>query len=151
MQRVGLTQALGLMNKLFAFVISIGAAALPAAFSFAIYQSVTNSTDYFPSAFFLAGIFASAHAFLLGTPAVLGLMHFRLYRPTTLVMVGAIIGVLPLTVFSAINPPNYWQDPVFLFSSFALLGAAGALVFYIIHRAISPNNSFKPTPLRGAA
>ena len=139
------------MNRLIAIIISIGAAALPAAFSFAIYESAKNSTDYFPGAFFLAGIFASAHALLLGVPAVFALMRLRLYRPTTMAVAGAIIGVLPLTVFTVLSPPNYWQDPVFLFTSFALLGAAGALVFYIIHRAMSPNKSFKPTPLRGAA
>ncbi|MEN1973459.1 hypothetical protein WCE34_14210 [Luteimonas sp. MJ204] len=139
------------MKQLLPILFSIGAAGFPAALGFAVYQSTTNSWIYFPSTFLLAGMYASCHALILGLPVALVLARFRLFSPIPMSVVGAVVGTLPLAVFTLLSPPDYWQRPLFLFASFAFLGAVGGLAFYFTRQALSPNNSFKPTPLRGAA
>jgi hypothetical protein len=139
------------MGRILAAIFSAGAAGLPPAFAFAIYTSVTNSFDYFPSSFLLAGIFASAHALILGLPAALVLTRMRLFRPIPMSVAGAVVGGLPLAAFTFFSPPHYWQSPSLMFASFSLLGVAGGLAFYFTYQALSPNNSFKPKPLRGSA
>ena len=125
------------MGKILAILFSAGAASLPSVLAFAIYQSVAHSLDYFPGSFFLAGIFASAHALLLGVPAILVLARMHLLRPVPISVTGALVGLLPIAVFTALSPPSYWQNPALMFSSFTLLGATGALVFYFTFKALS--------------
>ena len=139
------------MARFFAIFFSAGAAGLPAALAFAIYETVTKSLDYFLPSFLLAGMFASAHALLLGLPTAFVLTRLRLFHPITASVTGAGVGLLPLAVFTFLSPPDYWQEPLLMYTSFGLLGGVGGLVFYFTYIALSPNNSFKPRPLRGSA
>ena len=139
------------MGKVFAFAVALAAASLIPALAFGAYESVTRPADSFASSFFLALMFGSAHSMLLGAPAAVALWLTGFFRPAALFAAGALIGLLPLSIFTVVSPPNYWQSPVLLFASFGLLGALAGLVFYFTFRGLSPNNSFKPMPLRGTA
>jgi len=44
-----------------------------------------------------------------------------------------------------------WIDYFQLIGYAGALGALGSMAFYFVYRSISPDNSFKPNPLRGSA
>ena len=153
-QRRGLIRALGLMREGFAGFTSVVAAAVAPAAVFAAF--VFQNASYNPrreafAAFFMAFIVAFGHALILGLPAALMLVHKRAFRAIPMSLAGACVGLAPTAVLFFPYDSSGWQSYLQLASIAAGLGALGGLAFYFTHRAMSPNNSFKPTPLRGAA
>ena len=87
--------------------------------------------------------------------------------------IGFVIGVIPAAVwqhpFKAIGTQSNswsggvktldngvltaagWIDYFQFIGSAGLLGTIGAVTFYFLYKGMSPNNSFKPMPLRGTA
>ena len=90
---------------------------------------------------------AGAQAFFLGLPTLLVLNRFRRLNWITATLSGAMCASLPwllalLGSSELVTPMTSWL---------ALFGAIGGVMGHATARAVSPNNSSKPTPLRGAA
>jgi len=135
------------------FISVIAAAATPAAV-FAVF--VFNNSSYNPrrealAAFFMASIVAFCHATVLGVPAALTLVHKRKFRAFPMFSAGACVGLIPTAALFFPYNNSGWLTYLQLVSSAAGLGALGGIAFYLTHIAMSPNNSFKPKPLRGSA
>ncbi|WP_447937445.1 hypothetical protein [Thermomonas fusca] len=90
---------------------------------------------------------AAAQTLLLALPALLLLNHLKRLNGITWVLIGALCAALPWSILLLVTPELV--APTFLW--LALCGAIGGIAGYITSRAVSPNNSSKPTPLRGAA
>ncbi|MDX8130454.1 hypothetical protein QLH52_24405 [Methylomonas sp. OY6] len=90
---------------------------------------------------------AAAQTLLLALPVLLLLNHFKRLNGITWVLIGALCAALPWSILLLATPELV--APTFLW--LALCGAIGGIVGHITARAVSPNNSSKPTPLRGAA
>ena len=112
--------------------------------------------DSWGSGFFLAQtsklivfplMVAAAQTLVLALPALCVLNHFQRLSGFTWVLTGALCAALPWSILLLVTPELV--APTFLW--LALCGAIGGIVGYITARAVSPNNSSKPTPLRGAA
>ena len=89
---------------------------------------------------------------ILGLPAALALVHKQAFRAVTMLIAGGIVGLLPAgLMFFPYSAPRDWTSYLTLAGAAFGFGASGGVAFYMTHRMISPNNSFKPTPLRGAA
>ena len=90
---------------------------------------------------------AAAQTLLLALPALLLLNHLKRLNGITWVLIGALCAALPWSILLLVSPELV--APTFLW--LALCGAIGGIAGYITSRAVSPNNSSKPTPLRGTA
>ena len=125
--------------------------------------------------FFYSVLFAAPFVLLLGLPLSLILWRFGQFKWWIL----ATAGVLATVAFSAWDLPGGdsgysfggswnaryvefvvagvptiygWLNYLRSIAIFALHGFVGATVYYLVWvSALRPNNSFKPTPLRGAA
>jgi hypothetical protein len=101
-------------------------------------------------AFVLAFIVAFLHAMFLGLPAALTLVHKHMFRAIPMLVAGGIVGLVPASLLMlAMYPPGEWLTMIGYVGGAFVLGASGGLAFFCAHKAISPNNSFKPSPLRG--
>ena len=164
------------MSKIVATVASVfAAAAAPAAIAGLIMLLVGRS-EAFPVLFQVlatAFVVALAHAVALGLPAVWLLRRTGCFRPWLILCTGFLVGLIPMAVWSwpyrpSPYPSSAWINGVQTLNNGVptlagwlgyIQGAAyagafcivGALAFYFTFKGISPNNSFKPTPLRGAA
>ena len=91
---------------------------------------------------------------IVGLPLGLFLVHKRMFRAWPALVAGAVAAV-PVPLFVLVTTLFREPDGVALASAFllmaALSGAISGLAFYWTHRLMSPNNSFKPNPLRGSA
>ena len=112
--------------------------------------------DSWGSGFFLAKtpklivfplMVASAQTLVLALPALCVLNHFKRLSGFAWVLTGALCAALPWSILLLATPELVAPTSLWL----ALCGAIGGIVGYITARAVSPNNSSKPTPLRGAA
>ncbi|MDO5506393.1 MAG: hypothetical protein Q4F49_08940 [Pseudoxanthomonas suwonensis] len=93
----------------------------------------------------------AAHVFVLGVPTFLALQHRQLVNRWSLMLAGLALGSIPSALVSL---PNALRGGTFDLSGtlvFGLLGVFSAWVFWLAWSRLGPNNSFKPTPLRGAA
>jgi hypothetical protein len=91
-----------------------------------------------------------AHSVCLGLPAMLILMRVDRFGLWQVLCCGFAVGSAPCTVLvwpPATGWPNFLQGVL----SAGALGMASAAAFYFTFKGISPNNSFKPKPLRGSA
>ncbi len=132
------------------FLSVVAAATTPAAiFAAMIYAAGRPAAS---GAFLLAFIVSFGHALILGLPTALALKHKDAFRAVPMLLAGACVGLVPLSfLFFPYQQPRDWLAYLQLAASAAGLGATGGVAFYLTHRAISPNNSFKPTSLRDAA
>ena len=102
-----------------------------------------------------AGCFA--YAMVVGLPIAIALNHKRRFRPGTMAIGGAMAGLLPAAVLlwpSSIPstvPLEDWGYFGLIVACGGAIGAASGVSFFAAHRLMSPNNSFKPKPLRGSA
>jgi hypothetical protein len=119
-------------------------------------------------------IFAAPFILLLGLPLMLVLVKARFFRWWPMALVGTLAGSVmagwrgpgsdPGTSYGGSWYGQYRQfvidgEPTFYgwlnyaqsLTTFALHGLIGATAMYWAWRRLSPNNSSKPTPLRGAA
>ena len=98
------------------------------------------------------------YAAIVGLPVALYMRRRNAFRLGPSIFAGAAVGALPPFVVYGLDyllRPTYytrWVVGVLEICAYgAVLGATSALVFYWLYRAMSPNNSFKPKPLRGSA
>ena len=129
-QRCGLTQVLGRMTKILGCLAF--SAVLVGAASGIIFFEVVGLIVTMPLAVVIA--------FLFGLPMYLLLRKLGWVSWWQVTLAGAVI-VLP---FAALLGPQ-WR----FISAVILSGSSASLLFWFI--GIRPNNSSKPTPLRGAA
>lgn len=114
---------------------------------------------------------SAAHVLMLGAPAYFLLRWCGLLRRWSALLTGFVLGAVPFSIFSwplrDASPGLYasangvdtmvngvptmagWLQYLGGVSFFGACGLSAAAVFCLV-RGISPNNSFKPTPLRGA-
>lgn len=89
-----------------------------------------------------AFVLAFAHAMILGLPAALVLIHKRRFRMIPMTLTGGLIGLLPnaLVLFPYDGPsPDALSAYLMTIAVTCGLGAVGGGVFYLVHRAISPD------------
>jgi len=164
------------MRQFLAVLIASLAAALAPALAiacvfFALDRS--NPNPIWPLVFIVALIVAFAHTILLGLVVAGWLLRAGKFRLLPMLSAGLVIGVVPAAIwqhpFRAVGTQSSswsggvqtldngvltlagWIDYFQYIGSAGLLGALGATAFYFVYKGMSPNNSFKPTPLRGAA
>ena len=91
----------------------------------------------------------------LGLPLALWLRHRGQYTSGRVAVSGAIAGAVVAALVGGValaDPQGpFWQVFGSMVATGALSGLATSAAFYWAHRLMSPNNSSKPTPLRGAA
>ena len=108
--------------------------------------SAHNIVTAFVAAFLLSLPIAAAAMFIIGLPLVMLLRRLRIYSLWTVVAgaicTGAII-LYGVASFGSSEQPG--SSSLFIGSAYGLIAGCA---FYLGAR---PNNSFKPTPLRGAA
>ena len=112
--------------------------------------------DFGLALFFAFGL-SIPYVVIIGLPIGLFLVHKQLFRPFPALVAGTVAASpLPfILLISALSPwPPQLADVrsalIFLVIA-SIAGAVSGLVFYGTHRLVSPNNSFKPRPLRGSA
>ena len=135
-----------------------------------------NTNPIWPVVLVVAIVVAFAHTLLLGLVTAGWLLRVGKFRLLPMLSVGFVIGIFPAAIwqhpFKAAGThgtqSSSWSDGVqtldngvftlagwidyFQFiGSAGLLGAIGAITFYFVYQGMSPNNSFKPNPLRGTA
>ena len=134
------------------FLSTVAAAATPAAiFALYVFSLPPSRPGTVFVAFCMSFMLAFGHAMILGLPAALALVHKRAFRALPMLIAGGVVGLLPAgLLFFPYSPPRDWASYLTLAGAAFGLGASGGIAFYVAHRIISPNNSFKPTPLRGA-
>ena len=135
--------------KFSALFIGTVVGTLAAVAAFVIYDSFDPGFYFLkhPVLILFPLLVAGAQAFFLGLPALLLLNRFNRLSWITATLSGAICASVPwgLALLGSpelVAPMSSWL---------ALFGAVGGVVSYATARAVSPNNSSKPTPLRGAA
>ena len=89
---------------------------------------------------------AGAQTLFLALPILAVLNRFKRLNLVTATLAGAISASAPWLIFLFSQASATFLLFVGLI---ALLGAIGGSVGYATARALSPNNSFKPSPLRG--
>ena len=126
-----------------------------------------------PVVLLVAIIVSLAHTLLLGLVAAGWLFRVGKFRPLPMLLTGLVIGIVPAaiwqhpwkqvgtqssswsggvqTVDNGVLTVAGWIDYFQFVGCAGILGAMGAMAFYYVYKGMSPNNSFKPTPLRGAA
>ena len=122
-----------------------------------------------------AAVFAIPFVLIVGVPATLLLLRYGKLRWWRLALVGVLAATLPIATFGLSTSPVYsssgdwngqfvdyvvngertfygWLSYFESLVYFAVHGFIGASVFYaLLRNSMSPNNSFKPKPLRGSA
>ena len=91
---------------------------------------------------------------VIGLPIGLFLVHKRMFRPVPALIAGAVAAspVPMLFLISALtSEPDGTAIALACLVAAIPSGAVSGLAFYWAHRLMSPNNSFKPNPLRGSA
>lgn len=128
------------MREGFAGFLSVVAAAAAPAMLFALLIYATGRSAVL-AAFLLAFVVAFGHAMMLGLPAALALVHKKAFRAGSMLLAGAFVGLLPVSLlfFPYLEPRN-WLAYLQLIASAAGLGATGGMAFYFTHRSISPDN-----------
>jgi len=117
---------------------------------------LTDGTDLFVM-FLFAFAACFAYSMLVGIPSALFLVHKNRFRFVQMTIAGAIAGILPgvILLFSDVftHSPSLKDLAVLglIIGCGGLAGAASGASFFGAHRLMSPNNSFKPKPLRGSA
>jgi hypothetical protein len=133
--------------KLSALFIGSLAGTLAAVAAFVVYDWFAPILYFlqYPRMIVFPLLIAGSQAFFLALPGLFALNHFDRLNWLSAVVCGAISAALPWLSLT-------WASREFTFVAWlALFGAVGGLVGYFVARAVSPNNSFKPTPLRGAS
>ena len=126
-----------------------------------------------PLVFFFALFVAFLHTVLFGLLTAGWLLRIGKFRLLPMLLSGLLIGMVPAAIWN--QPYKYadsqtsswsngvqkldngvptlsgWLDYLQFVGYAGLLGTVGAIAFYFVYKGMSPNNSFKPTPLRGAA
>jgi len=132
-----------------------------------------NPNSIWPLVLLFATFVSLAHTLLLGLVAAGWLLRTGKFRALPMLSVGLIIGAVPAAIWQhpwrqAGTRSSSWSNGVqtldngvltlagwidyFQFIGYAaVLGAIGAIAFYFTYKGMSPNNSFKPNPLRGSA
>ena len=162
-------------------ISSLGAIAVqPLVFiaSFAIQMAIAGDfsslSDVARYSFFPA-LFAIPFVLFIGIPATLLLAHRGKLGWRLLALIGFVAAATPVAISGPGGSPGYssggnwhgkyvdfvvngeptlygWLNHIESIFFFGLHGLVGATVFYALwRRSMGPNNSFKPTPLRGAA
>ena len=107
-----------------------------------------------PLILFAACFVALPHAVLLGLPIAGWLLRLGKFRLLPMTVAGAAVGAIPAVIWrtSSWNAAQVTIADHAAFGAFAAgLGAIGSAAFLFTYLGVSPNHSFKPTPLRGAA
>ena len=121
-------QEQGSSNLIVAFLI---APAIPAALS-AVYVAVNMRPGTWAGfvalvlVFFVAYLTGIFHTFFLGVPAFLLGVRFRAIHWWSCLLVGFVIGSLPL--------PIWMQGPWLVFLAWGVFGASGGLAFWLLWR-----------------
>ena len=164
------------MRSFVAVVAAVLAATLvPAGLSSGVWAALGGfeGLRFLPLALLVSAVVCLGHVLVLGVPAAGWLMKCNKFTWGRMLAVGAIAGFFPAAIWA--RPWQYLGTQVSISSggvvkyhegtptaaafldyfqfagSAAVLGAIGGLSFYLVYRGISPNNSFKPNPLRGSA
>jgi hypothetical protein len=164
------------MRQFIAVALALFSAALAPALVFSSILLALGGKDALPTlalAFVAAFVVALAHVLVLGLPVSGWLMRLGRFKFRPMLLFGFIVGLVPVAIWA--QPYKYsdaqysswsegvqkyrggiptlagWLDYLELITSAGALGAVGGAVFYFVYRSISPNNSFKPKPLRGSA
>ena len=107
-----------------------------------------------PMMFLAACFVALPHALLLGLPVAGWLLRIGRFQLLPMALAGAAVGGIPAAILRASNwnAGNITMAEYAGFGAVAAgLGAVGSVAFLVTYRGVSPNNSFKPMPLRGTA
>jgi hypothetical protein len=164
------------MKRCFAVLLASLAAALVPAMAIAcvfFFMERGSPNPVWPVVFVVAAIVAFAHAVLLGVVAAGWLLRVGWFRLLPMVSAGLVIGSVPAAIwqhpFKAAGTQSNawsggvqtldngvltaagWMDYAQFVGSAGLLGVLGAAAFYLVYKGISPDNSFKRSPLRGSA
>ena len=119
---------------------------------------------------FSSFVVSAGHVLFLGLPAVFTLHKLGRLRLRATLLVGLVAGCVPMAIttwpvtdtnsgytsngvellVNGIPTAAGWARYCYGVLSAGLLGAIGGLAFYLTLRGFSPNNSFKPKPLRGS-
>ena len=99
-----------------------------------------------PALILLPLLIAGAQTLFLALPILAALNRFKRLNLITAILAGATSASAPWLIFLFSKASATFLPFVGLI---ALLGAIGGSVGYATARALSPNNSFKPSPLRG--
>jgi hypothetical protein len=122
--------------------------------------------------FFICLAISAAHVVVLGVPAYFLMRWRRMLRWWSMLLAGFLLGAIPVAAFSwplrYARPGSFsssdgvatmvdgvptmagWLEYLGGVSFFGACGLIAAIAFCAV-RGMSPNNSSKPTPLRGAA
>ena len=137
--------------KFSALFIGSLAGTLAAVLAYVIYDWIDPSFFFFksPRLILFPLLVAGAQAFFIALPLLLILNRLGRLNFFTAAFCGAISASLPwlVLILASLDSPSHLSVPAWI----AAFGAIGGLVGYFTARAVSPNNSFKPTPLRGPA
>jgi uncharacterized protein YneF (UPF0154 family) len=103
---------------------------------------------------FVAFVVCIPYVMIVGLPIGLFLVHKRMFRAVPALIAGA-IAASPIPLISLVSAVIRKPHEAAFALTFLLMaifsGALSGLAFYWTHRLMSPNNSFKPNPLRGSA
>ncbi len=145
------------MRLFLAVLFAVVAASLAPPIAFAIWllaESGKMAISFLPLVFIAGTAVSCLHVLVLGLPATGWLLKIGSFRFFPMLAAGFVIGSVPALLWRGSN----WaasQDSLIGNLSFAifagLLGGLSSTVFFFVYRGLSPNNSFKPTPLRGSA
>jgi hypothetical protein len=113
-----------------------------------------HTADIFVGFFFvLTACFV--YSMFVGIPIALALVHKQQFRVGPMAMVGALAGLPPVLFLLWPGSPatrfTDWALFAGLLACGSAIGAAGGATFFLTHHAMSPNNSFKPSPHQGGA
>jgi len=99
----------------------------------------------------IAWVIGATHIFLLGIPAFLILLRKNPARTWPLAITGFVLGFTPAALYTLPNVLRGGAANVLGPFVFGVVGVFSAWVFSLVWHRLGPNNSFKPTPLRGTA
>ena len=142
------------MDRLPASGISLIASVVVASFAFVGFDVATQRSSIFtstPLLAFLVTAVAGGQALVIGVPLLLAISRWFKLNYLTCACVGIIVALGPWWLLELTDKSVVNSSSAYVLSLTAACGLLGGLTFFGLYRVLSPNNSSKPTPLRGAA
>jgi hypothetical protein len=162
------------MRQFFATLIATIAAALAPALIVTCLFYVFGGKDSLPTlplVFIVALVVAFLHTLLFGLLTAGWLLRVGKFRFMPMLVAALVIGVVSAAIWqqpykhgsgssswdagvqklnNGVPTLASWLDYLEFITCAGILGAIGGIAFYFVYQGMSPNNSFKPKPLRGS-